>query len=131
MTKQMKYLIGLVVVILIACGIGFTVVHKSTEQALQAKEWTFKASKGDGLAQTAKFSEKSLTLSEAGLNDTYRYKISKKNGKEQITFTSQNENSGKNEVRTFNIKKSSDEYKLTPTNSLAKQDTEDVTLIPK
>ena len=75
----MKYLIGLVVVILIACGIGFTVVHKSTEQALQAKEWTFKASKGDGLAQTAKFSEKSLTLSEAGLNDTYQYKISKKN----------------------------------------------------
>lgn len=131
MTKQMKYLIGLVVVILIACGIGFTVVHKSTEQALQAKEWTFKTSKGDGLAQTAKFSEKSLTLSEAGLNDTYRYKISKKNGKEQITFTSQNENSGKNEVRTFNIKKSSDEYKLTPTNSLAKQDTGDVTLIPK
>ncbi len=91
MTKQMKYLIGLVVVILIACGIGFTVVHKSTEQALQAKEWTFKASKGDGLAQTAKFSEKSLTLSEAGLNDTYQYKISKKNGKEQITFTSQDE----------------------------------------
>lgn len=131
MTKQMKYLIGLVVVILIAFGIGFTVVHKSTEQALQAKEWTFKASKGDGLAQTAKFSEKSLTLSEAELNDTYRYKISKKNGKEQITFTSQDENSGKNEVRTFNIKKSSDEYKLTPTNSLAKEDTGDVTLIPK
>lgn len=131
MTKQMKYLIGLVVVILIACGIGFTVVHKSTAQELQAKEWTFKASKGDGLAQTAKFSEKSLTLSEAGLNDTYQYKISKKNGKEQITFTSQDENSGKNEVRTFNIKKSSDEYKLTPTNSLAKEDTGDVTLIPK
>lgn len=131
MTKQMKYLIGLVVVILIAFGIGFTVVHKSTEQALQAKEWTFKASKGDGLAQTAKFSEKSLTLSEAELNDTYRYKISKKNGKEQITFTSQDENSGTNEVRTFNIKKSSDEYKLTPTNSLAKEDTGDVTLIPK
>ena len=131
MTKQMKYLIGLVVVILIAFGIGFTVVHKSTGQALQAKEWTFKASKGDGLAQTAKFSEKSLTLSEAGLNDTYRYKISKKNGKEQITFTRQDENSGTNEVRTFNIKKSSDEYKLTPTNSLAKEDTGDVTLIPK
>ena len=131
MTKQMKYLIGLVVVILIALGIGFTVVHKSTAQALQAKEWTFKASKGDGLAQTAKFSEKSLTLSEAGLNDTYRYKISKKNGKEQITFTSQDENAGTNEVRTFNIKKSSDEYKLTPTNSLAKEDTGDVTLIPK
>lgn len=131
MTKQMKYLIGLVVVILIACGIGFTVVHKSTAQDLQAKEWTFKASKGDGLAQTAKFSEKSLTLSEAGLNDTYPYKISKKNGKEQITFTSQDENSGTNEVRTFNIKKSSDEYKLTPTNSLAKEDTGDVTLIPK
>ncbi|KAA8378670.1 hypothetical protein FD956_08410 [Leuconostoc carnosum] len=131
MTKQMKYLIGLVVVILIALGIGFTVVHKSTAQALQAKEWTFKASKGDGLAQTAKFSEKSLTLSEAGLKDTYRYKISKKNGQEQITFTSQDENSGTNEVRTFNIKKSSDEYKLTPTNSLAKEDTGDVTLIPK
>lgn len=131
MTKQIKYLIGLVVVILIACGIGFTVVHKSTAQELQAKEWTFKASKGDGLAQTAKFSEKSLTLSEAGLNDTYQYKISKKNGKEQITFTSQDENSGTNEVRTFNIKKSSDEYKLTPTNSLAKEDTGDVTLIPK
>ncbi|WP_338754696.1 hypothetical protein [Leuconostoc mesenteroides] len=131
MTKQMKYLIGLVVVILIACGIGFTVVHKSTAQELQAKEWTFKASKGDGLAQTAKFSEKSLTLSEAGLNDTYQYKISKKSGKEQITFTSQDENSGTNEVRTFNIKKSSDEYKLTPTNSLAKEDTGDVTLIPK
>lgn len=127
----MKYLIGLVVVILIACGIGFTVVHKSTAQELQAKEWTFKASKGDGLAQTAKFSEKSLTLSEAGLNDTYQYKISKKNGKEQIIFTSQDENSGTNEVRTFNIKKSSDEYKLTPTNSLAKEDTGDVTLIPK
>ncbi|MBZ5965669.1 hypothetical protein KII87_02955 [Leuconostoc gelidum subsp. gasicomitatum] len=131
MTKQMKYLIGLVVVILIALGIGFTVVHKSTAQALQAKEWTFKASKGDGLAQTAKFSEKSLTLSEAGLKDTYRYKISKKNGQEQITFTSQDENSGTNEVRTFNIKKSSDEYKLTPINSLAKEDTGDVTLIPK
>lgn len=131
MTKQIKYLIGLVVVILIACGIGFTVVHKSTAQELQAKEWTFKASKGDGLAQTAKFSEKSLTLSEAGLNDTYQYKISKKNGQEQITFTSQDENSGTNEVRTFNIKKSSDEYKLTPTNSLAKEDTGDVTLIPK
>ena len=131
MTKQMKYLIGLVVVILIACGIGFTVVHKSTAQTLQSKEWTFKASKGDGLAQTAKFSEKSLTLSEAGLNDTYRYKISKKNGKEQITFTNQDENSGTNKVRTFNIKKSSDEYKLTPTNSLAKEDTGDVTLIPK
>lgn len=131
MTKQMKYLIGLVVVILIACGIGFTVVHKSTAQELQAKEWTFKASKGDGLAQTAKFSEKSLTLSEAGLNDTYQYKISKKSGKEQITFTSQDESSGTNEVRTFNIKKSSDEYKLTPTNSLAKEDTGDVTLIPK
>lgn len=131
MTKQMKYLIGLVVVILIALGIGFTVVHKSTAQALQAKEWTFKASKGDGLAQTAKFSEKSLTLSEAGLKDTYQYKISKKNAKEQITFTSQDENSGTNEVRTFNIKKSSDEYKLTPTNSLAKEDTGDVTLIPK
>lgn len=131
MTKQMKYLIGLVIVILIACGIGFTVVHKSTAQELQAKEWTFKASKGDGLAQTAKFSEKSLTLSGAGLNDTYQYKISKKNGKEQITFTSQDENSGTNEVRTFNIKKSSDEYKLTPTNSLAKEDTGDVTLIPK
>ena len=131
MTKQMKYLIGLVVVILIACGIGFTVVHKSTAQALQAKEWTFKTSKGDGLAQTANFSEKSLTLSEAGLKDTYQYKISKKNGQEQITFTSQDENSGTNEVRTFNIKKSSDEYKLTPTNSLAKEDTGDVTLIPK
>ena len=131
MTKQMKYLIGLVVVILIALGIGFTVVHKSTAQALQAKEWTFKASKGDGLAQTAKFSEKSLTLSEAGLKDTYQYKISKKNGQEQITFTSQDENSSTNEVRTFNIKKSSDEYKLTPTNSLAKEDTGDVTLIPK
>lgn len=131
MTKQMKYLVGLVVVILIALGIGFTVVHKSTAQALQAKEWTFKASKGDGLAQTAKFSEKSLTLSEAGLKDTYQYKISKKNGQEQITFTSQDENSGTNEVRTFNIKKSSDEYKLTPTNSLAKEDTGDVTLIPK
>ena len=131
MTKQMKYLVGLVVVILIALGIGFTVVHKSTAQALQAKEWTFKASKGDGLAQTAKFSEKSLTLSEAGLKDTYQYKISKKNGQEQITITSQDENSGTNEVRTFNIKKSSDEYKLTPTNSLAKEDTGDVTLIPK
>lgn len=131
MTKQMKYLVGLVVVILIALGIGFTVVHKSTAQALQAKEWTFKASKGDGLAQTAKFSEKSLTLSESGLKDTYQYKISKKNGQEQITFTSQDENSGTNEVRTFNIKKSSDEYKLTPTNSLAKEDTGDVTLIPK
>jgi len=128
MTKNMKYLIGLVVVILIACGIGFTVVHKSTAQELQAKEWSFKASKGDGLAQTAKFSEKSLTLSEAGLNDTYQYKVTKKNGSEQITFTSQDDNSN---TRIFKIKKNSDEYKLTPTNSFAKEDTGDVTLTPK
>lgn len=128
MTKNMKYLIGLVVVILIACGIGFTVVHKSAAQDLQAKEWSFKASKGDGLAQTAKFSEKSLTLSEAGLNDTYQYKVTKKNGSEQITFTSQDDNSN---TRIFKIKKNSDEYKLIPTNSLAKEDTGDVTLTPK
>lgn len=128
MTKNMKYLIGLVVVILIACGIGFTVVHKSTAQELQAKEWSFKASKGDGLAQTAKFSEKSLTLSEAGLNDTYQYKVTKKSGSEQITFTSQDDNSN---TRIFKIKKNSDEYKLTPTNSFAKEDTGDVTLTPK
>ncbi|CUR64585.1 hypothetical protein [Leuconostoc gasicomitatum] len=128
MTKNMKYLIGLVVVILIACGIGFTVVHKSTTQELQAKEWSFKASKGDGLAQTAKFSEKSLTLSEAGLNDTYQYKVTKKNGSEQITFTSQDDNSN---TRIFKIKKNSDEYQLIPINSLAKEDTGDVTLTPK
>jgi len=128
MTKNMKYLIGLVVVILIACGIGFTVVHKSTAQELQAKEWSFKASKGDGLAQTANFSEKSLTLSEAGLNDTYQYKVTKKSGSEQITFTSQDDNSN---TRIFKIKKNSDEYKLTPTNSFAKEDTGDVTLTPK
>lgn len=128
MTKNMKYLIGLVVVILIACGIGFTVVHKSTAQELQAKEWSFKASKGDGLAQTANFSEKSLTLSEAGLNDTYQYKVTKKSGSEQITFTSQDDNSN---TRIFKIKKNSDEYKLIPTNSLAKEDTGDVTLTPK
>lgn len=132
MKSKSKYIAGIVILVLLVGGfIGYKVIGKSTQEILQSKTWTFNSSKGDGLAQTAKFSDKSLTLSEVGLNTTYSYEIQKKSGNEVIKFTNKDENSGKTETRTFKISKDSDEYKLNPINTLAKNDTGDVTLIPK
>lgn len=132
MKSKSKYIAGIVILVLLVGGfIGYKVIGKSTQDILQSKTWTFNSSKGDGLAQTAKFSDKSLTLSEIGLNVTYSYEIQKKSGNEVIRFTNKDKNSGKTETRTFKISKDSDEYKLYPINTLAKSDTGDVTLIPK
>lgn len=131
MTKKMKYLIGLVIVILIAGGIGFTAFHKSTAQDLQSHRWTFVSSKDNGTATTAKFSKENLTLSQAGFNEVYSYKLTKHNNDEQIKFVGKNSVSGNTEIRRFEIKKQSDKYKLTPVNTLAKTDTGTVSLIPK
>lgn len=124
--KHVTY--GLFIVILglftlTACG------GKSIQDDLQSHDWTFNASKGDELASTASFSEKSLTLTAGGFNMTYQYEISDKLGEKQIKFRRKKDDV--NEVRTFSIEKNSDEYKLHPTNKLAKEDTGEVTLIPK
>lgn len=132
MKSNSKYIAGIIILVLLVGGfIGYKVIGKSTQDILQSKTWTFNSSKGDGLAQTAKFSDKSLTLSEVGLNVTYSYEIQKKSGNEVIKFTNKDGNSGKTETRTFKISKDRDEYKLKPINTLAKDDTGDVTLIPK
>lgn len=127
--KTRKHAIcGLVIVIiglftLTACG------GKSIQDDLKSHDWTFNASKGDELSSTASFSEKILTLTAGGFNMTYQYDISNESGKQQIKFTRKKDDI--TEVRTFSIEKSSDEYKLHPTNKLAKEDTGEVTLIPK
>lgn len=124
--KHVTY--GLFIVILglftlTACG------GKSIQDDLKSHDWTFNASKGEVLSPSAKFSEKSLTLSGGGFNMTYQYEISNESGKQQIKFTRKKDN--ETEIRTFSIKKNSDEYTLKPTNEQAKEDTGEVTLIPK
>lgn len=71
-----------------------------------------------------------MVLNEAGFSDTYTYTVKDKGSQEEIKFINNNSVSGEKETRTFSIKKDSDEYKLTPTNKLAKDDTGSVTLIP-
>jgi hypothetical protein len=116
-------------VLLIA--IGLTACGKSTAQDLQSHQWTFASSKDNGTATTAKFSKENLTLSQAGFSEVYSYKLTKRNGDEQIKFVGKNSVSGSTETRLFKIKKQSDKYKLTPINTLAKSDTGTVSLIPK
>ncbi|SPH07243.1 hypothetical protein LAP8965_02579 [Lactiplantibacillus plantarum] len=124
-----KYIIAVMTVLLIA--IGLTACGKSTAQDLQSHQWTFASSKDNGTATTAKFSKENLTLSQAGFSEVYSYKLTKRNGDEQIKFVGKNSVSGSTETRLFKIKKQSDKYKLTPINTLAKSDTGTVSLIPK
>lgn len=129
MKKYRKYIIAVLTVLLIA--IGLTACGKSTAQDLQSHQWTFASSKDNGTATTAKFSKENLTLSQAGFSEVYSYKLTKRNGDEQIKFVGKNSVSGSTETRLFKIKKQSDKYKLTPINTLAKSDTGTVSLIPK
>ena len=129
MKKYRKYIIAVMTVLLIA--IGLTACGKSTAQDLQSHQWTFASSKDNGTATTAKFSKENLTLSQAGFSEVYSYKLTKRNGDEQIKFVGKNSVSGSTETRLFKIKKQSDKYKLTPINTLAKSDTGTVSLIPK
>lgn len=129
MKQYRKYIIAafsllLMVAALTACG-------RSTAQDLQSHQWTFASSKDNGTATTAKFSKENLTLSQAGFSEVYSYKLTKRNGDEQIKFVGKNSVSGSTETRLFKIKKQSDKYKLTPINTLAKSDTGTVSLIPK
>ena len=128
-----KILIAVAVALLIiAGGVGFKLTQKSTQEILQSKTWTFNADKNDGTGTpTAKFSEKSLTLSIIGLNDVYQYDLKKENNKEKITFTKKDDMTGDKEVREFYISKNNDEFKLQAINNLAKEDTGNVNLIPK
>jgi len=121
-----------VALLIIAGGVGFKLTQKSTQEILQSKTWTFNADKNDGTGTpTAKFSEKSLTLSIIGLNDVYQYDLKKENNKEKITFTKKDDMTGDKEVREFYISKNNDEFKLQAINNLAKEDTGNVSLIPK
>ncbi|MGP9055382.1 hypothetical protein [Lactiplantibacillus plantarum] len=129
MKSYRKYIIAVMTVLLIA--IGLTACGKSTAQDLQSHQWTFASSKDNGTATTAKFSKENLTLSQAGFSEVYSYKLTKRNGDEQIKFVGKNSVSGSTETRLFKIKKQSDKYKLTPINTLAKSDTGAVSLIPK
>ncbi|KRM07543.1 hypothetical protein FC89_GL000230 [Liquorilactobacillus ghanensis DSM 18630] len=118
--------------VLILVIIGLSACGKSTSDTLQSQKWTFDSTKNqDGTNPTAQFSAKKLTLSEGSLNKVYSYTISQNSSKEVITFVDKNSITNRNEVRKFEIKKTNDEYKLTPINSLAKSDTGNVTLIPK
>lgn len=128
-----KILIAVAVALLIiAGGVGFKLTQKSTQEILQSKTWTFNADKNDGTGTpTAKFSKKSLTLSIIGLNDVYQYDLKKENNKEKITFTKKDDMTGDKEVREFYISKNNDEFKLQAINNLAKEDTGNVSLIPK
>ncbi|MDT2542569.1 hypothetical protein [Lactococcus petauri] len=128
-----KILIAVAVALLIiAGGVGFKLTQKSTQEILQSKTWTFNADKNDGTGTpTAKFSEKSLTLSIIGLNDVYQYDLKKENNKEKITFTKKDDMTGDKEIREFYISKNNDEFKLQAINNLAKEDTGNVSLIPK
>ncbi|GAX00234.1 hypothetical protein [Secundilactobacillus mixtipabuli] len=129
MKSYRKYIIAVMTVLLIA--IGLTACGKSTAQDLQSHQWTFASSKDNGTATTAKFSKENLTLSQAGFSEVYSYKLTKRNGDEQIKFVGKNSVSGSTETRLFKIKKQSDKYKLTPINTLAKSDTGTVSLISK
>ncbi|RWZ68801.1 hypothetical protein EQH87_16460 [Lactiplantibacillus plantarum] len=129
MKSYRKYIIAVMTVLLIA--ISLTACGKSTAQDLQSHQWTFASSKDNGTATTAKFSKENLTLSQAGFSEVYSYKLTKRNGDEQIKFVGKNSVSGSTETRLFKIKKQSDKYKLTPINTLAKSDTGTVSLIPK
>ncbi|MGX6395246.1 MULTISPECIES: hypothetical protein [Lactiplantibacillus] len=129
MESYRKYIIAVMTVLLIA--IGLTACGKSTAQDLQSHQWTFASSKDNGTATTARFSKENLTLSQAGFSEVYSYKLTKRNGDEQIKFVGKNSVSGSTETRLFKIKKQSDKYKLTPINTLAKSDTGTVSLIPK
>ena len=111
--------------------VGLTACGKSTAQDLQSHQWTFASSKDNGMAATAKFSKSNLTLTQAGFSEVYVYKLIEKNGNEQIKFIGKNNVSGNKETRLFKIRKQSDKYKLTPINTLAKDDTGTVSLIPK
>ncbi|AXN66132.1 MULTISPECIES: hypothetical protein [Bacillota] len=128
-----KILIAVAVALLIiAGGVGFKLTQKSTQEILQSKTWTFNADKNDGTGTpTAKFSEKSLTLSIIGLNDVYQYDLKKENNKEKITFTKKDDMTGDKEIREFYISKNNDEFKLQAINNLAKEDTGNVNLVPK
>lgn len=128
-----KILIAVAVALLIiAGGVGFKLTQKSTQEILQSKTWTFNADKNDGTGiPTAKFSEKSLTLSIIGLNDVYQYDLKKENNKEKITFTKKDDMTGDKEIREFYISKNNDEFKLQAINNLAKEDTGNVNLVPK
>ncbi|OEU38497.1 hypothetical protein AJ89_13885 (plasmid) [Lactococcus cremoris subsp. cremoris IBB477] len=128
-----KILIAVAVALLIiAGGVGFKLTQKSTQEILQSKTWTFNADKNDGTGTpTAKFSEKSLTLSIIGLNDIYQYDLKKENNKEKITFTKKDDMTGDKEIREFYISKNNDEFKLQAINNLAKEDTGNVNLVPK
>lgn len=131
MRKKWGHILGLMAVLVLVV-IGLSACGKSTSDTLQSQKWTFDATKNqDGTNPTAQFSEKKLTLSEGSLNEVYSYSISKDNGKEEITFVVKNSITDRKETRKFEIKKSNDEYKLTPLNSLAKSDTGKVTLVPK
>lgn len=132
MDKKKKLTIASIVVIVLAviAGIGYGVGHKTTAEALQSQQWTFDSTKGEKVKATAKFTEKKMVLNEAGFSDTYTYAIKDKGNEEEISFINNNSLSGEKEKRTFKIEKDSDEYKLTPTNKLAKNDTGSVTLIP-
>ena len=128
-----KILIAVAVALLIIAGVvGFKLTQKSTQEILQSKTWTFNADKNDGTGTpTAKFSEKSLTLSIIGLNDVYQYDLKKENNKEKITFTKKDDMTGDKEIREFYISKNNDEFKLQAINNLAKEDTGNVNLVPK
>lgn len=128
-----KILIAVAVALLIiAGGVSFKLTQKSTQEILQSKTWTFNADKNDGTGiPTAKFSEKSLTLSIIGLNDVYQYDLKKENNKEKITFTKKDDMTGDKEIREFYISKNNDEFKLQAINNLAKEDTGNVNLVPK
>lgn len=122
-TSIYKFIVlTLSIFMLSACG-------KSTQEDLKSHEWSFNATKGEKLSYTAKFSEKSLVLSVGSISTNFQYEISNKSGKEEIKFTNKDDDT--TEIRTFNIRKNSDEYKLQPTNKLAKEDTGEITLIPK
>ncbi|OEY83862.1 hypothetical protein NT95_03585 [Oenococcus kitaharae] len=131
MKKYKKWLIGALAILLVIITIGFTVGRKSTQQDLQSHQWTFASSKDNGMAASAKFSKNDLSLTQAGFSEVYTYHLIKSGYNEQIKFVGQNSVSGNKETRLFKIKKQSDEYKLTPINSLAKNDTGTVSLIPK
>lgn len=118
--KSKKYTIfSLIVVVfglfaLTACG------GKSIQSDLKSHDWNFYVEK-EKASQDAHFTEDKLTLSKDGEKAVFDYKL---NGK-KISLDIGNGS------RNFKIKKEKDTYKLSPIDEEAKEDTGNVTLIPK
>lgn len=114
MTKKMKYITGLVVLILlIGSFIGFQVLKKSTQENLENNKWYLVQSDGTYKAQ---FNKDVLTVETALMNITVNYKIEADNGTEYMLINSSNVKNQK-----YKFVKTSTGYKATAVNKNAKE----------